>query len=181
MRRLCWLLAVVVTVSPPVDAYLDASMTRHMLIQMPLLAVLGYAAGLRRPLPPRLESFPPAMLVFVMGTLLFWMLPRSLDSAATVAWVDQLMHLNMLVAGCCLALALPRLPFQWKMAAGVYALAMALTAGVVYATAVVPVCARYSVQQQSAAGALLLSIGGVLFVVLLIRGAFLLTQAGAAR
>ena len=53
-------------------------------------------------------------------------------------------------------------------------LAMALTAGVVYATAVVPVCSRYSVQQQNEAGALLLWIGGALFIVLLGRGAFLL-------
>jgi cytochrome c oxidase assembly factor CtaG len=177
MRRIAWALAVLATVSPPVDAYLDGSMSRHMLIQMPLLAWLGYAAGQFRLISPlRLWSMPSAGLVFAMGTFLFWMLPRSLDTAVTVAWVDQLMHLNMLVAGWWLAFALPRLSFHTKMASGVYALAMTLTAGVIYAAAVVPVCATYSIRQQAAAGTLLFWIGGALFVVLLARGAALLTR-----
>jgi cytochrome c oxidase assembly factor CtaG len=116
-----------------------------------------------------------------MGTLAFWMLPRSLDTAVTVTWVDQLMHLNMLAAGWSLAFALPRLSFHCTMAAGTYALAMALTAGVIYATAVVPVCATYSIQQQRAAGSLLLWIGAALFIVLVGRGALLLARLGPAR
>lgn len=182
MRRIAWALAVVATVSPPFDAYLDGSMSRHMLLQMPLLVGLGYAAGKFRLITPlRLWSKPSTGLAFAMGTLLFWMLPRSLDTAVTLAWVDQLMHVNMLVAGGWLAFALPRLSFQAKMASGVYALAMSLAAGVIYKAAVVPVCATYSIRQQAVAGTLLLWVGSGLFMVLLGRGAYLLTRAGIAK
>ena len=175
IRRVCWAIAVVAMVSPPIDSFLDLSMSRHMLLQMPLLVGLGYAAGLIWPIPRfRLASLGLSAIFFAMGSLMFWMLPRSLDTAVTMAWADQAMHVNMLAAGWSLAIGLPRLPFHTKMAFGVYGLAMALTAGVVYATAVVPVCSRYSVQQQNAAGALMLWIGATLFVVLLARGVFLL-------
>ena len=177
IRRICWGIAVAATVSPPVDSFLDASMSHHMLLQMPLLAGLGCAAASFWPVQRlRLASLGLCCIFFAMGSLVFWMLPRSLDTAVTVAWVDQVMHANMLVAGWSLAIGLPRLPFHTKMAFGVYSLAMALTAGVVYAAAVVPVCSTYSVQQQNEAGVLLLWIGTALFVALVGRGAFLLTE-----
>ncbi len=181
IRRARWAIAVVATVSPPVDSFLDGSMSRHMLLQMPLLAVLGYAAGSIWPMPRfRLSSLGLAAVFFAMGSLGFWMLPRSLDTAVTVAWVDQAMHLNMLAAGWSLVIGLPRLHFHTKMVFGVYGLAMALTAGVVYVSAVVPVCSAYSIQHQNEAGALLLWIGGALFIVLLGRGAYLLSAIAAA-
>ena len=108
--------------------------------------------------------------------LAFWMLPRSLDTAVTVGWADQLMHANMLVAGWALAAALPRLAFHVKIAFGIYALAMILAAGTVYAMASVPVCATYTVQQQNAAGVLMLWSGGVLFILLSVRAALLLNR-----
>ncbi len=155
-------------------------MSGHMLLQMPLLALLGYAAGRLWPgFRIRASSHGVAAVLFGVGSLVFWMLPRSLDTAVTVAWVDQVMHLNMLTAGWFLAVGLPCLPFHTKVAFGVYALAMALAAGVVYVTAVVPVCANYSVQQQNEAGALLLWAGGVVFVILLARSVFLLSRIAA--
>lgn len=178
IRRICWLIAIIATVSPPIDSFLDSSMSRHMLLQMPLLAGLGYAAGLLWPRPRfRFASLELAAVFFALGSLMFWMLPRSLDTAVTVAWVDQVMHITMIVTGWSLAIGLPRLPFHTKMAFGIYALAMVLTTGVVYATAVVPVCSRYTVQQQNEAGTLLLWIGGALFLVLLGRGMLLLATS----
>ena len=182
IRRVWWVVAVVATVSPPVDPFLDGSMSRNMLLQMPLLVGLGYTAKLIWPTPQfRLASLGLSAIFFAMGSLVFWMLPRSLDTAVTVAWVDQALHFNMLAAGWSLAIGLPRLPFHAKMAFGVYGLAMALTAGVVYAAAVIPVCATYSVQQQNDAGALLLWIGSALFIILLGRGAFLLAALSPPR
>jgi cytochrome c oxidase assembly factor CtaG len=173
--RICWVIAVVVTVSPPVDSFLDESMSRHMLLQMPLLAVLGYAAGSIWQMPRfRFASLGLTAIIFAMGSMVFWMLPRSLDTAVTVPWVDQAMHLNMLAAGWSLVIGLPRLPFHTKISFGIYSLAMALTAGLVYVAVVVPVCSAYSVQHQNEAGALLLWVGGTLFIFLLGRGAFLL-------
>ena len=175
IRRVCWAASVITIISPPIDSFLDASMSRHMLLQIPLLVGMGYAAGWLWPAARlRSPSMRVSALIFAMGSLLFWMLPRSLDTAVTVTWVDQAMHANMLLVGWSLAISLPRLPFLAKMVLGVYGLAMALAAGAVYASAVVPVCSTYSVQQQNEAGILLLWIGAALFVLLLGRGAFLL-------
>ncbi len=183
IRRVCWAAAVVAMISPPIDYFLDGSMFRHMLFQIPLLAGLGYAAGLLWPAPRfHLTSLGLSAIIFAMGSLVFWMLPpRSLDTAVTVAWVDQAMHANMLAAGWSLAIGLPRLPFHAKMALGVYSLAMALAAGVVYAATVIPVCSTYSVEQQNEAGSLLLWIGSALFIILMCRGASLLTAIAAAK
>lgn len=180
IARVLWLLAVAVTVSPPLDPYFDASMSRHMLLQIPVLASMGFLAAQVWRLP-RLISAPQALsaVVFAAGTLTFWMLPRSLDTAVTVAWADQIMHANMMAAGWVLAVALPRLPFHVKFALGIYALAMVLAAGTVYTIANVPVCSAYTLQQQNAAGVLLLWTGGALFIVLLLRGAWRLRLTGA--
>lgn len=177
--RVGWLLAIAATVSPPVDPFLDASMSRHMLLQMSLLAALGIVAARTWP-APRLDAAEAlAALVFATGTLVFWMLPRSLDTAVAISWVDQLMHANMLAAGWVLATALPRLEFHTKTAFGIYALAMILAAGAVYAATAVPVCSTYTVQQQNAAGAWLLWTGSVLFLLLLLRGAWSLSHRAA--
>ncbi len=175
IRHFCWAAAVIAIISPPIDSFLDASMSRHMLLQMPLLVGMGFAAAWLWPAARlRTSSMRVSAIIFAIGSLLFWMLPRSLDTAVTVAWADQAMHANMLVVGWSLAVSLPRLPFQAKVSLGIYGLAMALAAGAIYASAVVPVCSTYSVQQQNEAGTLLLWIGATLFFVLLGRGAFLL-------
>jgi hypothetical protein len=58
---------------------------------------------------------------------------------------------------------------------------MALAAGIVYAATVIPVCSTYSVEQQNEAGSLLLWIGSALFIILMCRGASLLTAIAAAK
>ncbi|HNP64712.1 MAG TPA: hypothetical protein PKH39_12320, partial [Woeseiaceae bacterium] len=99
----------------------------------------------------------------------------------THTWVDQLMHINMLTVGWSLAIGLPRLPFQAKIAFGIYALGMILAAGLVYASAVVPVCSTYTVQQQNEAGILLLGVASAAFVTLVVRGALILSNVAATK
>lgn len=178
--RIFWIIAVLATVSAPLDPFFDMSMSRHMLLQMPLLAGLGYMTCKLWP-GVRLHDAAHAMsaITFAAGSLLFWMLPRSLDMAVGVAWVDQVMHANMLLAGWSVAAGIPQLVFHIKMAFGLYGVAMVLAAGAIFAATAVPVCSNYTVQQQYESGVLLLWAGGMLFVGLLIRGAMLLAATGA--
>ena len=175
ISRFGWLLLVGVTVLPPVDSYLDAHMSRHMLIQLPVLLGLGFTAGhVWRSLRVRHLALGLGCTLFTLGSIVFWTMPLSLDTAVLSFWVDQGMHANMLVAGWSLALGLPSLAFYAKMAFGVYGLAMILTAGVVYSASLSPVCAVYSIQQQHLTGKLLCVLGGAAFVMLVARGALLL-------
>lgn len=170
IRRVLWLLSVGVLISPPLDPLLDHSMAGQMALQMPLLAALGVLArGCWPGLRLRTDGQTAAGVVFAAGSLVFWMLPRSLDATVNVWWADQLMHANWLAVGWLLAIGSGRLRFHVRFATGIYFAAMILTAGIVYASAVIPVCSNYSIRQQNLAGSLLLWIGAVLFLLVVAR------------
>lgn len=172
IRRVLWVVTVGVLISPPLDPLLDRSMAGQMALQMPMLATLGFLA--RRIWPARrMRTDGQAMMAveFAAGSLVFWMLPRSLDATVNIWWADQLMHTNWIAAGWLLAMGFDRLRFHVRFATGIYAAAMILAAGMVYRSAVIPVCSNYSVRQQNLAGTLLIWIGTGLFVTVLARAA----------
>lgn len=178
IRRVLWLLSVGVLILPPLDPLLDHSMAGQMALQMPLLAALGFLArGCWPALQLRTDAQAAAAVVFAAGSLVFWMLPRSLDATVNVWWADQLMHANWLAVGWLLAAGSSRLRFHARFATGIYFAAMILAAGIVYASAVIPVCSNYSIRQQIFAGSLLLWIGATLFVVILARAALYFNRA----
>lgn len=84
--------ALVLLVSPPGRARLEASLVTHMLVQMPILVLVGVGLG-------RLSAAAAALyvaawnrggvtgLMLVLAVAMFWMLPRSMDSAlAIMGW-----------------------------------------------------------------------------------------------
>ncbi len=172
---LFWIAALLILVLPPVDPFLDAFMSRHMLLQMPLLVILGYLAG--RAMKIQLHRYNAsglAGLIFFVGTVVFWMIPHSLDTAVSDNRIDQIMHLHLLVAGWLLSKSLPLMPLILQMALWIYAIAMIFSLGLVYTTYNALICAVYTINQQKAVGQYLLWIGAVLFLLMLVRGAFLL-------
>jgi hypothetical protein len=181
IRRTLWVLAVGMLISPPLDPLLDHSMAGQMALQMPFLAALGVLArGCWPALQLRTDGQAAAAIVFAAGSLVFWMLPRSLDATVHVWWADQLMHANWVAVGWLLAMGSGRLRFHVRFAAGIYAAAMILAAGVVYTSAVIPVCSNYSTRQQNLAGSLLIWIGAVLFVAVLARAVLCFNRIASA-
>ncbi|MFA5521824.1 MAG: hypothetical protein WCY98_07075 [Castellaniella sp.] len=162
--------AWLVLASPPLRSWLEASMVMHMLVQMPLLLVLG----MRMPhwLPERIR----ARLLSVMGgpgvavlvsvfVLTYWMLPRALDAALSEPVYEAAKFLGLsLLAGLPLALAWP---FLGVLGRGFFLSNMAsmlAAVGWLYIAAPVRICNQYLVDDQTRAGWWMIIVALALFL-----------------
>lgn len=137
---------------------LEATMSLHMLAQIPLLAALGGAAA--RLLPARIQD---ALLARTGGALAwvvlatfastYWMLPRALDEALVrPAWeVAKFVSLPLLV-GLPLALAWRRLGAIGRGFVWTNFISMLAVLGWLYLAAPVRLCNSYLVDEQQTAG-----------------------------
>lgn len=179
IRIFLWAVAALVLVSPPLDPFLDAAMARHVLLQIPALFFLGFIAGRSNWISvKRYNLLGLAGLVFFIGSLLFWMIPRSLDAAVSDNRIDQLMHLNIIAAGWALSKSLPLMPVIMRVALGMYGLTMIISLGAIYSSYDALICAVYSIGQQKETGWYLFRIAAALFLVLLVRGGYILKSGG---
>jgi Protein of unknown function (DUF1404) len=138
--------------------WLEATMARHMVIELPLLFALGWlaahAAGprLARTLTPWNVSGVPAFLAALLVTA-FWMLPVALDMAVLDIRVGLVKVVSMVVAGAVTGASWRNaglimqafLTLNWAW--------MTLTVGLLYQDAPQQLCSVYLSDQQSAAGA----------------------------
>jgi len=158
MKRTVWhALAAAILINPFVDPHFDREMARQMLLQIPALFWIGFSLGSRN--SERNHFCDPnglSGLVFLVGTVAFWFTPRSLDMAVIFDPVDQLMHLNFLVAGFLFAGSVRRMGSIIKIAAGIYALSMVLAMGMLYLTYDSLLCTTYTIEQQKEVGRMLI-------------------------
>lgn len=158
-------LLLLVLLMPPVKAALEASMSAQMLVQIPLLAAAG--ALLARALPQgALAAIEPwneqGITSLVLATLgaAFWMLPRSLDAAASVPLMAGAKYLSVpLLIGLPLALAWPRMGFIVKGVFLLECIATLFRLGWLYLVSPERLCNNYLLDDQQRLGRWLLSIG----------------------
>jgi cytochrome c oxidase assembly factor CtaG len=156
-RRLAWVCLVALLGSPLADARLIRTQPRFVLLHVPLWLALGYVAGrhLRAVRRPRAEPWNPlglTGLVFFVGTLAFWMIPRSVDSAVLSRGVDQLLHASLLAAGFTLAWSMPIMPFVVRAALGIYGASMVLSLGALYTSYSALLCGTFTLAEQRQTG-----------------------------
>lgn len=160
---------------PALRAWLEASMTTHMLVQMPLLAAAGFVVvrGLAPERRGRLRYWAggpwPLVLVALFASS-YWMLPRALDAALVDPWVEAAKFISLpLLVGAPLALAWERLGSIARGFVWTNFLSMLAVLGWLYIAAPVRVCNSYLESAQDDAGRWMvwLAIGG--FIAWLIR------------
>lgn len=137
-------------------AWLEADMARHMLIEFPLLLVLGaalakHAPGTDRMLAPY-DRHGLTGWTFASLVLAFWMIPAALDAAIGSAAVRAAKYASLVTAGSALRSAMRRssIPleaffvgnFTW----------MGATVGLVYQESETRLCLSYLVDSQQRAG-----------------------------
>ena len=156
-------------------------MVVHLLLQFPLLAIVGVllSTGLPAPWRAKVQAFNgrgiPGILLAVFSVL-YWMLPRSLDAALT-GWEAELakfVSLPLLV-GVPLALSWSRLPGVGKGFVVAHLLAMLLVLGWLYLQAPIRLCNNYLLGEQAILGHALLWLAGVIafyWVAKLFTGSF---------
>lgn len=153
---------------PPVRAWLEASMTLQMLVQIPLLIGVGYL--LAGALPERLDASIArwnhhgiTSLVLASLTGMLWMLPRSLDAAVSEPWIALAKFTSVpLLIGLPLGLGWPRMGFVVR---GVFLLELIATffrLGWLYLVSPLRLCNNYLLDDQQRAGQYMLVIGGVI-------------------
>jgi hypothetical protein len=156
--------------TPAARDWLEASMTTHMLVQMPLLAVIGIVAC--RMLPVRLQdsilvkvggSVPCVMVALFASS--YWMLPRALDAALNdpLAEVAKFLSLPLLV-GFPLVLAWRRLTLIGRGFVWTNFISMLAVLGWLYIVAPVRVCNSYLVNDQENAGWYMVIISILIFL-----------------
>lgn len=178
---------------PPVRNALQGSMSAQMLLDLPLLAACGWLVA---------AAVPPAVrgaladwnrggisgLLLASSTGLLWMLPRALDAAVSVPWVEwaKLASVPLLI-GLPLGLSWPRMGFVLRGVFMAELIATCFRLGWLYLISPVRLCSNFLIDDQQRLGRGLLFAGGVIFVLLagkLIWGRFNVTEqdrgAGAA-
>jgi len=144
-------------------------MTAHMLVQIPLLAAIGIIAC--RLLPAcRRESLLAAAGGRIPCTLLalfassYWMLPRALDAALANPLAEAAKFLSLpVLVGLPLALAWNRLSAIARGLVMTNFSSMLAVIGWLYIAAPVRVCNNYLIDQQAAAGWLMVKLALLLF------------------
>lgn len=155
---------------PPVRMWFEASMTTHMLIQIPLLSVAGFA--LAHALSPsqraalrHLAGGPLPYALIASFASSYWMLPRALDAALVdpLAALAKFASLPLLV-GAPLALAWERLGLIGRGFVWTNFFSMLAVLGWLYVAAPVRVCNSYLVGDQHEAGWWMIRLAIALFL-----------------
>lgn len=156
--------------TPWARAWLEGSMTSHMLVQMPLLAVIGIFAT--RLLPIHLQNTilasvggsVPCVIIALFASS-YWMLPRALDAALTDPWAEVAKFVTLpLLVGFPLVLAWRRLTLIGRGFVWTNFFSMLAVLGWLYIVAPVRVCNSYLVNDQEHAGWYMVILAILLFV-----------------
>ncbi|HEX5477689.1 MAG TPA: hypothetical protein VFX09_07520 [Burkholderiales bacterium] len=161
-------LLLLMLLAPPVKAALEASMSAQMLVQIPLLAAAGalFAHALPKGVLSAIEPWNEqgiSSLVLATFAAAFWMLPRSLDAAATDPLMAGAKYLSVpLLLGLPLALAWPRMSFIVRGVFLLECIATLFRLGWLYLVSPERLCNNYLLDDQQRLGRYLLFLGAAL-------------------
>lgn len=155
---------------PPLKHGLEARMTAQMLVQIPLLVVVGcllapaIPARLRAQITPyNLHGISGLILMTFVG--LYWMLPRMLDAAITQQWAAVAKFVSVpLLIGLPFALSWPRMSFIVR---GVFLLEFIATwfrLGWIYSISPVRLCNVYLLGDQQRLGQSMIMVGTMILL-----------------
>ncbi len=149
---------------PPVRRALEGDMALHMVVQVPLLIVLGVLiAVVARDREPRWLADAdwlgiPGIAAVVLGTS-FWMLPRALDQAVSDPLADLIKFLSLpLLVGMPLGLSWRRMPPLGRAFIWANFIPKLGAIGGLYLGAPTRLCTYYRLDQQELAGWTLIAV-----------------------
>jgi len=160
--------------APPMRTGLESGMALHMLVQLPLLAAIGFCLG-RAWIQCGPESAPARALGLAQSfnaggvtgilaaslVMVLWMLPRCLDLARLDPAADALKFVSVPLAGLAIALSWPRLPAIARAVVHLEVIATLLRFGWGYLAAEERLCLAYLADDQQRTGVLLLWLGAI--------------------
>ena len=153
-----WWPGLLVLLAGPLREPMESSMVLHMLVQLPLLGLVGWQlwSWIQQRMTPvllRWDRHGIAGLLCAVFTLLVWMVPRNLDAALNDPVIDGAKFATMMVlVGSALHWSWPRLSCIIRGLVWSNLIAMLLVMGWLYLAAPMRVCINYANAQQTLAG-----------------------------
>lgn len=167
-RIVAALLLFLLLALPPLSGWWEASMVRHMLMQIPLLLLAGALVGPllapgRSSGPGWQQSEGVAAVIVGLVCFAFWMLPRWLDAAVVHPGVDAGKLLSLpLLGGIPLAWGWVRLRGIARAFVLIHIATMFAVLGVLYLVYPERLCNNYLESEQVALGHASLAVAAVL-------------------
>lgn len=175
--KIIWVIIIFIVISPPLEMYFQATMSRLMLIQIPLLILLGFIAGKSIKYGKNSWNYLGLNgLIFFMGSLSFWMLPSSFDEIIFNNFIKYAMYIDMIFAGFMLEKSLLHMNFITKISFCSYLLAMLASMGILYFNARFLICGAFTIDQQQILGRNLIIASFILFIFMLYWSVSLLNK-----
>lgn len=174
VRLLPWLPGMVLSAAALLRPWLEASMARHMAIELPLLFAVGFHAAVlcRAPMRHALERWNAFGIPGLAGSALilgYWMLPVALDSAVLSPSAGMGKVGSMVLAGVLGGLS-------WR-SAGIIVQAffvlnwawMTFVAGLLYQSTPDQLCSVYLSNQQESAGLAMMALAAAVLMAWLFK------------
>lgn len=174
------LLLVAIALARP---WLEATMARHMAVEIPLLFAVGWlAAHLARPDPDSVRSLwnAAALPAFFAALLVngFWMLPVALDLAVLHPGMGIVKIISIVASGAATGAFWRKSGLVMQAFTVLNWVWMTLTAGLLYQDYPSQLCSVYLDEQQSVAGSALVVLAVTVLVAWLFHAYQLLADQG---
>jgi len=147
----------------PLESWLENDIRLHMLVQIPILAMLGYYF-FNSLVPDKSEEINTkqsgyASVLVASFTTLYWMIPKSLDAALSYEMIALLKYLSIpLLIGVPLAMGWRRVGSIFRGFIIIELLAMLFRLGWLYRDSPIRLCSNYGLYEQNSLGNYLLVI-----------------------
>jgi len=140
-------------------------MPRHQLIQLPSMILLGMVtAVIFSQFSITDVYYGIAALIVVIASLIFWMLPHSIDYAVVNPWFNRIMHFNMFICGILIIASLRKMMLEVKIFFLGMCTAMMIASGISLRVFDILLCSSFDIAQQKETGTYLIGFGAFLFV-----------------
>lgn len=150
--------------------WLSRTMPRHQLIQLPLMFLIGLVLGIRFLWRKQISvSWALAVLIAIMASFIFWMIPYSVDLSVINSSFNRLMHINMLLAGLLTVISLRNSILEVKIIFLGMMATMLTASGITLINFKILLCSSFNLAQQNQTGKGLLSIGILLFIFTVVK------------
>jgi|SRR5690625_146674 len=162
----------IILIIPPVISLLESVMILHMLVQFPLLMIVGYLWG--KSILEKYDHFftkwnttgvAGILVVFIMTT--YWMIPRTMDEALSIWYIELFKFISLPLAGLLLRDSLGKLQIVGKVFLFLNYISMFGLMAWLYIDSPIQVCNNYlEIEQQTLGwGFLVITAGMVLYIV----------------
>lgn len=144
--------------------WLCETMPRHQLIQLPSMILIGLILGKIFGNKIKLElQWSISILIIAAFSVVFWMIPRSIDLAVIHADFNRLMHVDMIITGFFIQSILKNTIPEVKITFLGMISSMTIATGIALTAFNLLLCSSFTIEQQKETGKLLIIIGILLY------------------